>query len=154
MELCKVTKDGYILKSGRTIRYDTDITDLDVKDITDLNNENGTKWDVFVLHREVQDMSNNMVNNFNRLMTAIELSGKVHRDACPLNTAGISALVEKKVTELADDGLGILMMKRVDDHLKKRGVKAYRGFKGLVRDFILIASALGAFFGLLKLIGN
>lgn len=152
--MCKVNKDGYVLKSGKTVRYDTNISNLDVKDINDLNNEPGTKWDVFIIHKEVKDISSKLDEKFEKIIEAIESSKIGHIKECPLNALGINELVEKKMIELANDGLGSLLLERVDKHLKSKNIRVYRGIKGIIRDFLLITSAAAALFAILKLFGS
>lgn len=152
--MCRVTKDGYVLKDGTKISYDSDITSLEIKDINSLNNEPGTKWDTFVLHVGLKDLNNKLDANFTKILNKIEESNKIHYDSCPFNKEGIIKLVDSRVFELADDGLGERIANRVEAVLKKKGVKVYRGFKGILRDFILIAAAVSAAIMILKFFGD
>jgi hypothetical protein len=74
-----------------------------------------------------------------------------HVSGCPLNQAGVNNLVDNRLKVLADDGLGEIIDNKINDSLKEKGLFLYKGFKGLLRDFILIASAITAFIAVSKL---
>lgn len=152
--MCKVTKDGYILKDGTKIPYDVDITTLEISSINSLNNEPGTKWDTYILHVGLRELTNKIEGNFEKVMEAIETSKDVHFDSCPFNRSGITELVDERVIELSNNGLGEVIREKVDEHLKGKGIRAYKGFKGFLRDFILIAASVSAGVGLFKILGG
>jgi len=151
--MCDATKDGYTLKSGKFIPYNIDITSLNIKDVNALNDEPASKWEVFVIQSEIKNIFNKIEDNHGILIEILENNQDVHLEVCPLNKSGISDLIDKRVEKLSGNGLGEIIRSKVDEHLKNKGIKAYQGFKGFLRDFILIATSVTIGIGLYKLLG-
>lgn len=151
--MCKPTKDGYEMDDGVVVPYTADISEIKPQYIETLNTEKATAWDSFLLHREQKDIQTNLTNMEARIIKKIDTVKSVHFETCPLNVAGIGQLIESKVNEMADNGLGDKIRDAAVDAFKGTTVKVYSGFKSVIRDIILIAAGAGAVFGLAKAFG-
>jgi hypothetical protein len=144
--MCKPTKDGYEMDDGVIVPYDASINAIKPEYIETLNVATSTAWDSWLLHRESKEFRQQVSDMEKKILTKIETTQNIHREICPLNINGIDALIESKVSSMAENGLRQRLIKIVNETMKGTTVKVYNGFKGVLRDLILIATSLGAFY--------
>ena len=71
-----------------------------------------------------------------------------------MNVNGIDALIEAKVDSMANNGLRQKFIKIINETMKGTSIKVYKGFKGVLRDLILIGSAIGALYIIKAFVGS
>jgi len=144
--MCKPLDDGYEMDDGVLVRYDAPLNAIKPEYIKKLNEENSNAWDSFLLHRESKEFRKQVFSMEITILKKIEDTQSVHKEICPLNVSGIDALIEAKVVDMTDNGLRQKIIKIVNETMKGTSIKVYKGFKGVLRDLILIGSAIGAFY--------
>jgi len=62
-EMCSFEKDGVVI-NGKLIKYSMDIQDINPDTINALNNNSASAWGLFLLHRSIAQLKDNLECGF------------------------------------------------------------------------------------------
>lgn len=135
--MCKVTSAGYEMKDGTLIPFDANISDIKPEYIAALNEDSSTAWDSFILHREILELKNMILDNRNQVMNKLDSMSHKHLNQVAETKTEIIDFVEGRMNE------------KIKDQIKQHTNLA----RSVLRDVLLIASTIGAVVGASKIFG-